>query len=138
MEAVQRRAVKAVSNLRSQTYHERLLELGLDTLEERRLRGDLLQAYRVFSGKDNVDPSTWFTTLGPEEGAVQAVTRRQTGYQNVETPLWDKEPRRYFWSVRVCDPWNNLPDGVKKAESINCFKNAIDNLNGWGGQKPRR
>jgi hypothetical protein len=36
LEAVQRRAVKAVTNLRSQTYEDRLQELGIDTLKERR------------------------------------------------------------------------------------------------------
>lgn len=60
LEAVQRRAVKAVSNLRGKSYVERLRELEMDTLEERRKRGDLLQAYRILSGKDNVSPATWF------------------------------------------------------------------------------
>ena len=46
LEAVQRRAVRAVTNLKGRTYEERLRELQLDTLEERRKRGDLLQAYR--------------------------------------------------------------------------------------------
>ena len=44
LEAVQRRAVKAVANLRGKTYNDRLRELNLDTLEDRRQRGDLIQA----------------------------------------------------------------------------------------------
>ena len=43
LEAVQRRAVKAVTNLKAKTYEDRLRELQLETLEERRKRGDLLQ-----------------------------------------------------------------------------------------------
>ena len=136
LEAVQNRAVKAVSNLRSQTYEDRLLELGLDSLEERRKRGDLLMAYRVFSGEVNVDPSTWFTPaihIGPG-----LVTRRQDGYQNVIVPQWNGEIRRNFWSVRVCDPWNDLPDSVKMVESMDSFKNSVDNLRGWGRQPNRQ
>ena len=132
LEAVQRRAVKAVTNLRSQTYEGRLQELGLDSLEERRKRGDLITAYKVLTGKDNVDPSTWFTTL---DNGVGATTRRQAGHLNVEVPVWDGEVRRNFWSVRVCDPWNDLPDSVKMAETVEVFKNSVDNLRGWG-RKP--
>ena len=70
-----------MSNLRSKSYGDRIQEQGLDTLEERRKRGDLLMAYRVFSGKDNMDPSTWFKNFGPGEGVV---TRRQGGHLNVD------------------------------------------------------
>ena len=107
----------------------------MDTLVERRKRGDLLMAYRVFSREDNVDPSTWFQTLEPTRGAV---TRRHDGYKRVEIPVCHGEIRRNFWSVRVCEPWNSLPDSVKMAESVNCFKNSVDELKGWGGQKTRR
>ena len=132
LEAVQRRAVKAVSNLRSQNYEDRLQELGMDTLVERRKRGDLVTAYKVHSGKDNIDPATWFKTFEPAGGAV---TRRQAGYQNMETPQWRGEARKNFWSVRVCEPWNSLPDKVKKLETVNGFKNSVDNIKGWGGHK---
>ena len=103
---------------------------------ERRKRGDLITAYKVITGKDNVDPATWFTTLG-HGGGARAVTRRQAGHLNVEPPQWDGELRRNFWSVRVCDPWNSLPDEVKRTETLNAFKNAVDNHMGWGGQLTR-
>ena len=46
----ERRAVGMVSNLRGSTYEEKLAELGMVTLEKRRLRGDLIQAYKIISG----------------------------------------------------------------------------------------
>ena len=130
LESVQKRAVKAVTNLTSRTYEERLKELGLDSLEERRKRGDLIQAYRVFSGHDRVKPATWFKRSAPVEGAV--TTRRQGGFWNVDTPKWNGEVRRNFWSVRVYDPWNALPDTVKMSETMNGFKNSLDENRGWG------
>ena len=37
----------------------------MDAQEERRKKGDILQAYKVFSGKPNVDPASWFTLIRP-------------------------------------------------------------------------
>ena len=43
-----------VTNLKGRTYSQRLMELGMITLEERRERGDLIQAYKVLTGKEMV------------------------------------------------------------------------------------
>ncbi len=48
------RAVMMVTNLKGKNYTQRLEELGLTTLEERRERGDLIQAYKVLTGKERV------------------------------------------------------------------------------------
>ena len=126
LEAVQRRAVKAVSNLRGKTYEDRLRELNLESLEDRRKRGDLLQAYRVLTSKDNVDPTTWFTMYQPQEDTVR--TRQSGGHLNIVPQQWNGEVRRNFWSVRVVEHWNSLPNTVKMASTVNMFKNSIDNL----------
>ena len=46
-------------------YEERLAEMGMITLEERRRRGDLVQMYKVLSGKDKVDYRRWFELAQP-------------------------------------------------------------------------
>jgi hypothetical protein len=101
-----------------------------------RKRGDLITAYKVVEGKDRVDPATWFTMCRPADDGV--TTRRQGGYRNVEANKWRGEIRRNFWSVRVVDPWNSLPDEIKQQDTLNGFKNSLDNFNGWGGQQNRR
>ena len=116
-----------VTNFRGRTYEEKLAEAGMVTLEERRRRGDLVQAYRVFNGIDNVDPGIWFNPAQAREGA--AATRQTRGYRNVtRADERQLDIRRNFWSQRVTDPWNNLPNEVKEAETLNQFKNGIDNL----------
>ena len=114
-----------VTNLKGRGYRERLAEMGMITLEERRRRGDLVQVYKVLSGKDKVDYRRWFDLAHPRKGASS--TRSTSGTLNVKRNEGKLELRKNFCSVRVCDDWNNLPDLVKQQPTTNSFKNALDN-----------
>ena len=52
LEKVQRRATKLVPKLRKQPYNQRLKALNLYPLEVRRIRGDLIETFKIMNGPD--------------------------------------------------------------------------------------
>ena len=107
-------------------YQERLDKLGLTSLQVRRERGDKIDTYKILTGKVDVQPDIWFTTLGDRVGA--ASTRSTSGHLNLERREAKSDVRLHQFSVRVVPSWNSLPDIVKKQETLNSFKNAYDNM----------
>ena len=61
LEKVQKRATRLIISNKGLTYGERLKNLGLTTLETRRLRGDLIEVFKIFKGLDDVKPTDFFT-----------------------------------------------------------------------------
>ena len=60
LEKVQQRATKLVHSIKNETYERRRFLLKLPTLKDRRLRGDLIQVYKIVHGLENVDCSKFF------------------------------------------------------------------------------
>ena len=46
-------------DLKDKSYEERLRCLNLTTLDTRRLRGDLIEVFKILKGFENVDPLTF-------------------------------------------------------------------------------
>ena len=120
IEKVQRRATKLVKGFKDLTYQERLAKLNLHTLYGRRIRGDLIETYKIFNGFTDLKWNKFFDT------PIYTSTRHSTGkifIKHSHTKL-----RRCCYSVRVANLWNNLPIELKNAKNTNTFKNLLDEL----------
>ena len=60
LERVQRRATKLVKQLRHLPYEDRLCRLGIYKIEDRALRGDMIETFKILTGKLKVDPTHFF------------------------------------------------------------------------------
>jgi len=63
LERVQRRATKMIRGLKNLSYEDRLRELGLFSLQRRRLRGDLLAAFQYLKRAYRKDGEGLFTRV---------------------------------------------------------------------------
>ncbi len=60
LERIQRLAARLVTGMRHLPYDERLQLLGLHSLQWRRLRDDLITAFKIFKGLLDIDPNLLF------------------------------------------------------------------------------
>src|SRR6218665_1594466 len=67
LKKVQRRATKLIQGYKYLSYEERLIRCGLTTLEKRRSRGDLIEAYKIITGKESIQWERFFE-LAPSKG----------------------------------------------------------------------
>jgi hypothetical protein len=118
-----------VSGLVSQNYEERLTELGLTTLEERRHQIDMLQVYKVLNGKDKVQSEKWFEMAANGKRAK----RMAADPLNLPIPAPRLEVRRHFFTQRVPEPWNKIPAALKSAATVDGFRRGYKDLR-RGGQ----
>ena len=105
------------------------------TLEENRVKGDMIEMFKIMTGKNKSDFTQWFRLAVAREGAGN--TRGSKGYLNVEEPpISSSNVRKYCFSQRCPSVWNALPDTVKMATSVNGFKAAYDQYK--SGSRQRR
>lgn len=118
LENVQRRATKFVPELRDKDYEERLRELNLPSLKYRRKRGDMIEVFKYTHGLYDIQPS-------PLPRDQNTITRGHLF--KLEKSRSYKTLRQKFFTRRIVTTWNNLPDSVVEAPSVNSFKNRLDN-----------
>ena len=118
LEKIQHRATKLVSDIAHLSYHERLKQLDLTTHELRRHRGDMIETYKILNGLEGIQPCELFSfNFGS--------STRGNSFK-LSKPRAKLNLRQNFYSHRIINAWNNLPDDIVSAQSLNAFKNAID------------
>ena len=120
LEGVQRRFTKCIPELSKLPYEMRLKNLNLTTLETRRIRGDLIEVYRIMNGIEAIDWKLLFSKA-PYDG-----TRGHT--MKLEKKVIRLDIRKYFLSQRESNTnrlLNALPQIAIDAKSINQFKSQL-------------
>ena len=118
MERVQRRFTRMLPGLENKSYEARLAELGLFSLEHRRMRGDLIEVYKIMRGIDRVDSQYLFSR-------APIVNTRGRMYK-IKGGKSRGDIRGRFFTQRVVSAWNDLPGMVVEAKTLGVFKSLLD------------
>ena len=74
--------------------------------------------FKIFSGRDRIDINRFFK-LKKNSG--------NRGHKwTISKPRCNTDLRKYFFSHRVVNSWNSLPDVAIESTSLKIFKNNLD------------
>ncbi|NEQ69831.1 MAG: hypothetical protein F6K21_30935 [Symploca sp. SIO2D2] len=118
LEQVQRRMTKLIPKCRNMRYENSLAELNLFSLSKRRIRGDMIELFKIIHGFDNLDKLQYISF------ALDSGTRGHN--LKLEGKNFRADETKFFFFNRTVRIWNSLPSEAVNAISINSFKNKLD------------
>ena len=119
IENVQRRATKYLQGMKDLNYEQRLRKLDLTTLSYRRLRGAMIEVYKIFHIYDRKVTPNISLYLGN-------IHTRGHNFKLFYERSEKTHPKLHSFNQRIVKPWNSLPTPVVNSPSLNSFKNALD------------
>jgi hypothetical protein len=119
IEKVQIKMVSMISGLQSDTYADRLAEIGLDSLKERRHIADMVLMNKMAHGVGDFGFSEIFDPVQNFHA-----TRAGADPLNVKARPANLEIRRGFFGYRSAAEWNKIPVNIKDIKVAGSFKEA--------------
>ena len=120
IERIQRNFTKFIAGTSEMSYEDRLSYLNLPSLEFRRIRGDLIETYKILHQKYDPETTKTLLKLVSNDNKTRNNSLKITKYRA------NHDNYKYYYTNRINNLWNNLPYKVVTAKSVNNFKNQID------------
>jgi hypothetical protein len=115
IESVQRKFTKRLPGLRGLNYNDRLVRSGIERLELRRIKQDLIFMYKIYFGLTGISATDFFTFANADHDTRGHRHKLLQNHCRVDV-------RKYFFAERVVQQWNNLPAQECDFSSLSRFK----------------
>ena len=112
IESIQRNFTKKIKGMRNKGYEERLATLRLPSLSYRRLRGDLIEVFKIINNVYDPITTNSLLTRVPKT----SITRKNNSF-NLSKTRTIKNHYKYFFTNRITNIWNQLPNHVVDAKN---------------------
>ena len=119
MEKIQRRATKIIPEIRNHSYHQRIQELDLISLAQRRLRGQLIEVFKYLNR---------FSTASAR-GLLDYDLNDRTRNNGAKLIVkhFNTSVAQHFYPIKITTTWNALPNEVVTSRIVNSFNNNLAN-----------
>jgi hypothetical protein len=119
LEKIQKRATKIIKECKNLSYIDRLKLLNIPTLKFRRVRGDMIETFKILNGiyDSHAVPILPRNSDTRTRGNSLKLLHVRSTY----------DVRKFSFASRIVNLWNSLPDHIILSDSVNSFKNRLDN-----------
>ena len=104
--------------MRNHSYEEHLLLLNMDRLEVRRIKTDVVTAYKILFGHISIDNPDFFKLNSSHYNT------RGHGFK-LTLPNCRCDTSRHFYVFRTIQVWNNLSADTTDFSSLSSFINSL-------------
>ena len=106
------------NEIRNHSYHQRIQELDLISLFQRRLRGQLIEEFKYLN--------RFTTASGRGLFDYDLNDRTRTNGAKLIVKYFNTSVAQHFYPIKITTTWNALPNEVVTSRTVNSFKNSLD------------
>ena len=121
LESIQRRFTRLANDIGLLPYSDRLVKMKLTTLGERRIRGDLIETFKIVNGIVEYGKNIFRLSRSNRN-----IIRKTNVNYNAKNSAIICKLRSSFLPERVRNYWNNLPNYVKSSVDVPSIKSNLE------------
>ena len=112
------RATKLVISIKNLIYKDRLKRLNLPTLKYRRIRGDMIEVYKILTNKYDSRVNLYL------EKQQDSITRGHS--LKLANNRYHYDLRKFSFASRIVNVWNSLLETVISTDTTDTFKRRLN------------